>query len=249
MTTYMTNEANPVTSERAMETRARILDMALQEFAALGLAGARMERIASAAGVNKALLYYYFKGKDELYLAAVEMAAVQARDFSMAALEHEGSAGERVLRAGLNHFDRVIAQRAFQSLLQQEMGRFREGESAAMNVIMEKVFEPGIRQYCAVLAEGIASGELIEADWMQIQLASMGANVFYFMSAHVWRLTMKEDPLSREALVARRKHLLNFLGQAIFIDREHGMRLAAKIYADTPMPDIGDVDFMFRRKV
>jgi AcrR family transcriptional regulator len=48
-------------SDRADQTRARILEAATNEFSANGLAGARTERIAEAAGVNKALLYYYFR--------------------------------------------------------------------------------------------------------------------------------------------------------------------------------------------
>jgi AcrR family transcriptional regulator len=59
-------------TERADQTRARILDAAIHEFSENGLAGARTEQIAEEAGVNKALLYYYFKGKEELYVAALE---------------------------------------------------------------------------------------------------------------------------------------------------------------------------------
>ena len=41
-------------------------------FAESGLAGARTDAIANAAGVNKALLYYYFKSKESLYQAVLE---------------------------------------------------------------------------------------------------------------------------------------------------------------------------------
>ena len=61
-------------AERADQTRARILDAALRQFSQNGLAGARTEQIAEDAGVNKALLYYYFRSKDELYAAVIEMA-------------------------------------------------------------------------------------------------------------------------------------------------------------------------------
>jgi AcrR family transcriptional regulator len=54
-------------TERADQSRARILEAATREFSLNGLAGARTERIAEAAGVNKALIYYYFQGKDALY--------------------------------------------------------------------------------------------------------------------------------------------------------------------------------------
>jgi len=47
--------------------RERLLAAALDEFAARGPAGARVESIARAAGVNKQLITYYFGGKDGLY--------------------------------------------------------------------------------------------------------------------------------------------------------------------------------------
>lgn len=48
-------------------TRARILDAAKTEFAAHGFAGARVDRIADEAGVNKRMLYHYFGNKRDLY--------------------------------------------------------------------------------------------------------------------------------------------------------------------------------------
>ena len=70
--------------------------------------------------------------------------------------------------------------------------------------------------YQSMVREGIAVGELIQADWMQIQLATLGANVFYFLSAPIWRLVPAEEPFAPEALAARRKALVEFLGQAVF---------------------------------
>lgn len=48
-------------------SRDRILKAAFGEFASGGLAGARMQSIADRAGVNKALLHYYFNSKEELF--------------------------------------------------------------------------------------------------------------------------------------------------------------------------------------
>ena len=235
----MKAKAHAAASDRSAETRGRILDAALSEFAAHGLAGARTETIAIAAGVNKALLYYYFASKEKLYLAALEMIAGRVRDSSMAAFLREATPGERILRAALNHFDRIMSQREFQSLMQQEMIRLHRGESDAMPVLVKKVFEPVMIMYRSMVREGIASGELIDADWMQLQLATLGANVFYFLSAPMVRMALQEDPLTQEALTSRRKMLLDFLGKALFIDRQHGAELALKVHADTPMPEIG----------
>lgn len=234
----MTPTTGSATGEKAAETRERILEAALREFAAHGLAGARTEKIAAAAGVNKALLYYYFDGKEKLYEAALETIASKIRDSSMAVLLASATAGERILRAALNHFDRIVGQQEFQNLMQQEMIRLHRGEEGAALILIKQVFEPVLTLYRAAVHEGIESGELIEADWLQIQFASMGANVFYFLSAPMWRLLLGEDPLRLEALIARRKALLEFLGLALFKDRQHGAELARKVFADTPMPAI-----------
>ncbi len=52
-------------------TLQKILEAARGEFADLGLAGARVDRIAERAGVNKAMIYYHFKSKDELYFEVI----------------------------------------------------------------------------------------------------------------------------------------------------------------------------------
>ncbi|MFW5774899.1 MAG: TetR/AcrR family transcriptional regulator [Chitinivibrionales bacterium] len=49
------------------DTQRKIRAAARQEFVAYGRAGARMQSIADRAGVNKALLHYYFRSKDLLY--------------------------------------------------------------------------------------------------------------------------------------------------------------------------------------
>jgi len=235
----MTALPNSALTERSAETRARILDAALREFAAHGLAGARTERIAEAAGVNKALLYYYFEGKEKLYVAALETIATRIRESNMAIFQSQASPGEQMLRMALNHFDRIWTQREFQSLMQQEMMRIKEGQPGHIEVLAEKAFKPMLSLYQAQAREGIANGELIDVDWMQFMLAGFGANVFYFLSAPVWRLISGEDLLTPDALAHRRKTLLDFLGQTIFRDRQHGAELAARVYADTPMPAAG----------
>ncbi len=55
-----------MTPERDGETRSRILDAARSVFVRRGTAGARMQEIAEEAGVNQALLHYYFRTKDRL---------------------------------------------------------------------------------------------------------------------------------------------------------------------------------------
>ncbi len=53
-------------------TRRAILDAAVAEFAAVGPAGARIDAIAAAAGVNKRMLYHYFASKEGLFAAVLD---------------------------------------------------------------------------------------------------------------------------------------------------------------------------------
>jgi TetR/AcrR family transcriptional regulator len=228
-------------AERADQTRARILDAAVRQFSDNGLAGARTEQIAEEAGVNKALLYYYFKGKEDLYDAALESVSNRVVASSMATMGAECSAGERLVYFALNHFDRIHSQRAFQSLMQQEMIRLHRGEENALVRLVDKVFQPMMFMLREVLAEGRSSGELIPVDELQIMYAALGANVFYFLSAPLMRMILGTDPLEPGNLDIRRKAAVEFLGQAIFIDREHGARVAARVLATTPMPETGKI--------
>src|SRR5436309_15286089 len=59
--------------------RIRILEAAKQAFAAYGLAGARVDRIAANAGANKRMLYYHVGNKEELYLALLDGAYEKIR--------------------------------------------------------------------------------------------------------------------------------------------------------------------------
>ena len=232
-------EPSPTRSnaDRADQTRARILDAATREFSANGLAGARTERIAEVAAVNKALIYYYFRSKDSLYNAALESITGRMAATGLSVLNLECSAGERLLRSALNNFDRIYSQPVFQNLIQQEMIRLRKGQSNNVNPLIENLFKPLGDRMLAVVQEGIRSGELIPVEATQVTYSALGANVFYFLSAPMMRLIGAADPLERGALEFRRKVSVEFLGQALFIDRAHGAELAARVLADTPMPE------------
>src|SRR5258708_22831372 len=60
------------TRGRPAESQAAILKAAVREFAREGVAGGRTDAIAHAPGVNKGLLYYYFKDKEALYQTVLD---------------------------------------------------------------------------------------------------------------------------------------------------------------------------------
>src|ERR1700685_4844039 len=148
--------------ERADLTRKAILRAAVREFSAHGLAGARTDAIAESAKVNKDLLYYYFKSKSGLDAAAIEEVSSAVAERAFAALDPKHSAGERVLRTALSHFDRILTQRDFQSLMQQEMVRMRRGESDEMPALVKNVFKPLLGKLQEAIHDGIETGGLCQ---------------------------------------------------------------------------------------
>jgi TetR/AcrR family transcriptional regulator len=79
----------------------RILAAAAAEFSARGFAGARVDRIARRARVNKAMIYYHFKGKEALYRALLRHVFARAADRLNAVASGPGSPVEKL--------DRLIA--------------------------------------------------------------------------------------------------------------------------------------------
>ncbi|XVU29598.1 TetR/AcrR family transcriptional regulator [Actinoplanes sp. CA-054009] len=81
----MTAESAPKERVRDAErTRAEIIEVATHEFADQGYAGARVDEIAAKTRTTKRMIYYYFGGKEGLYLAVLEGAYRRIR-----ALEQE----------------------------------------------------------------------------------------------------------------------------------------------------------------
>jgi AcrR family transcriptional regulator len=72
-----------------VESRSRILRVAIGEFAEHGFSGARIERICVAARCNARILYDYFKDKEALYVAALEHVLRQLRADECTLAVHE----------------------------------------------------------------------------------------------------------------------------------------------------------------
>jgi AcrR family transcriptional regulator len=78
-----TRDAGEVAVERTRDrerTRTEILDVATAEFSARGYDGARVDDIAALTQTTKRMIYYYFGGKKQLYVACLERAYARIRE-------------------------------------------------------------------------------------------------------------------------------------------------------------------------
>ena len=213
-------------------SRGAILRAALAEFAGQGLAGARMEAIASAAGVNKALLYYYFRSKDALYGAVLDEFFVRLRTRINEALDSQSRPGERLLRYARAHFDSVAESPYYARLFQGEMMSAGRGGSPHLSRIVAEYISPIAQKVMAVLREGIARGEFRDVDPTQFAPTVAATIVHYFAVSPVLRHLRGGDPYAPEAIVKRRAAVLDFTAAALFLNRSAGIKLAGEIAAE-----------------
>lgn len=95
----MTDElTSRVRDERDGDTERRILEAARRVFVRRGTAGARMQEIAAEAGVNQALLHYYFRSKDRLAATVFQEAAGRLLPAIVELLASDATIEEKVER-------------------------------------------------------------------------------------------------------------------------------------------------------
>src|SRR5260221_4293881 len=100
------------------KARAAILKAALEEFSHEAVTGARTDEIARRAGVNKALLYYYFKDKEGLYAAALEQVFSGLHEKVATVLERADlPPRERLLLYSRTHLDFIASTSVTQRMV------------------------------------------------------------------------------------------------------------------------------------
>ena len=200
------------------KTRAAILTAALEEFAHEGVTGARTDEIARRAGVNKALLYYYFKDKEGLYAAALDQVFSGLHQRVASVLERADlPPRERLLLYAQTHFDYIASAPVYPGLVQREFMRSAgRALSPAASRIMERHGKPLYSRLEKLIEEGIGTGDFRNVDPIQTVTSIIGIIVFYFISMPAQLLMHAGDPASPERIAVRRAAVLDFVCAAVF---------------------------------
>ncbi|HVM60319.1 MAG TPA: TetR/AcrR family transcriptional regulator [Verrucomicrobiae bacterium] len=204
----------PARQGRADRTRAAILAAAERVFAESGLAGARTDAIAAAAGVNKALLYYYFQSKERLYEAVMEHHLQEFNRVALEVLAAPGSPPTILLQYVNLHFDFVSARHRQARLFQQMM----IGGGQPMQRLVRKYFTPRSRALRNLLERGIRSGDFRRVDPFQTAVSIVGLIVFYFSAAQVLQWLGHADAYSKTNLQHRKQEVLEFIRHGLFVN-------------------------------
>jgi AcrR family transcriptional regulator len=158
--------ATPASAERrrdADRTRAEILEVAQREFARQGYAGARVDEIAALMRTTKRMIYYYFGGKENLYIAVLEKAYAEVRA-AESGIDVEHLAPVEAIRtlAELT-FDHHDAHQDFIKLVSIE--NIHRAERLRRSEVLVNLGTPVTDLISRILAAGRASGDFtVQAD-------------------------------------------------------------------------------------
>ncbi len=195
------------------KTRAAILAAAERAFAAQGLEGARTDAIAADAGVNKALLYYYFGSKERLYYAVLEDHLKEFNERALEVLAEPGPASEVLLRYVSLHFDFISARHRYAPLFQ----RFMSAGGKRRQALVRKYFEPRSRAFEKLLRRGEREGELRPTDHFHTAVSIGALVVFYFSSAPLVKMLGRSDAYATANLRRRKQQVLDFVRHGLFL--------------------------------
>ncbi|HSE41416.1 MAG TPA: TetR/AcrR family transcriptional regulator [Acidobacteriota bacterium] len=159
-------------------TRAALLNAARQLFADRGFDGTRTQLIADRAGVNKAMISYYFKGKKGLYQTLL-IEDLQAAQNQLAAADSPGTPpAERLSRflmtlsASLTHNPGMV-----RILVREQMGGSRNLEPRVWKQLFN--FFKSVRE---ILQDGMECGSFRKIDPHALHLSLVGGLIYYLLT-------------------------------------------------------------------
>lgn len=187
-------------SPEAADTRARILEAALIEFAEFGIAGARVDRIAERAGVNKALLYYYYGKKQHLYVET--LATYMKNVVSAARLKLEDSRSlEQTLLVLADHYRNAFLSRP--EIPQLILRELADPDSEMIPEWAQRIRESGVPALIRSHVEAeFNRGELRPVDLRHAMVSFVTMQLGYYLMAPLTDRVLQID--DRESFVKGR---------------------------------------------
>jgi len=198
-------------------TEMHILKAAMEVFIEKGRHGARMQEIADRAGINKALLHYYFRSKENLYQRIFEDIFFRNITALISILSKELSIKE-YLRTFISEYIETLRRNP--RLPMFIMNEFREGGDTVKTVLAKLLDNEQLTpaSYISVITRAIEQGEMKPLDPLQLISTLIGSCLFFFVAEpmlhHLFQLDADFD---REAFIEERKEaIFNTIAYGVF---------------------------------
>ena len=195
-----------------MDTKEKIISAAIEVFAEKGKHGARMEQIAAKARVNKAMLYYYYSSKDNLFNEVLKSIILNISRHMYSAF-HLSIACDRspidtVKRIVNTHFEAFSQNSNFTKIVLQALAN----EPHAIRSIIKNIKDNAgstestpAENFRSIFEEGISRKELRDIDPKQVLISIIGMNLVYFIGKPVAEALLDLDVEDDQAFLRERK--------------------------------------------
>ena len=205
------NAAPPEERQRdADRSQAIILAAARDEFAEYGLGGARMDRIAERAGLNKRLIYYYFEDKEKLFQAALEQAYRDIRDEERSLKLLDLPPADALRKLVEFTWDYYIQHPEFLTLLNS--ANLHKARHLQDSQQAREMNSPLIEMLAQILERGRKEGSFRGGvDPVQLYVSIAGLSYFYLSNNHTLSAIFGRDLMSAKARHERLNHMVDVI--------------------------------------
>jgi AcrR family transcriptional regulator len=194
----------------AEQTRAEILQIAADEFAEHGFAGARVDRIAAQMRTTKRMIYYYFGSKEDLYLAVLERAYAAIRRAEQEIDVDHLDPISAIRRLAELTFDHHEANPSFLRLVSIE--NIHRAEHLRRSSQIANLNVPAIDLIARILDRGYASGAFLrKVDAIDLHMMISAFCVFRVSNQHTFGVLFDRDLTSPDLRDRYRKMLADMV--------------------------------------
>jgi TetR/AcrR family transcriptional regulator len=205
-----------------IDKKDHILDVAEKIFSDQGYDGASTRTISGEAGVNMAMLNYYFGSKEGLFLAIFNRKISSFRDILHDLGNDESMTSWQKVEAYIDLYaERVVNNNCFQKMLYQEMAMNRRNElsESLTTILLQNVVE-----FNSILKEGVQRGEFKEdIDYEMIAATIYGTKNFIIntplMTSSMLGYDIQDEKNLEEKFKPRIKAYLHALLKAYLVKK------------------------------
>jgi TetR/AcrR family transcriptional regulator len=198
------------------DTKARILAAADAVFMRRGIDGARMQEIADRAGVNKALLHYHFRSKDDLARAVWLRIASSFLPHIFETMASDAALGGKIDQFVDAYLTRLKRHPYIPAYVLGETARRPELVSALFSSGRGAAARRMVRKLREQIAEEVGKGSMAQVTAEQFMATLVGACVFPFAARPLIAAALGVGPRSFDAFIERRrKELPAFLKRGL----------------------------------
>jgi AcrR family transcriptional regulator len=161
-----------------------ILEAAEKLFIEKGYTGTKTTEIAKVAGVNHAMLHYYFRTKENLFNRIFEQKASQLLGFFVDAFNRDYPFFEKLKTGIETHFDFLSQMPELPLFVLREIVQ----DKGRRDFILQKIFPTGqeiLKRMTIAIDEEIAKGTIRPVQALDLLLNIASLNVFAFVAAQV----------------------------------------------------------------